>query len=70
MRLFGKRCFMCGIYIKSWKRRKHEGWHADQVIYITKLLCTHCFTEHGKPHFACGKDSSTCRCACNQVDAE
>ena len=64
MNLLGHRCPFCGTYIKSWKRTVHEKWHAEQVVAITKLLCTLCFTEHGKTHVACKKHPD-CHCSCN-----
>ena len=64
MKLFGHRCPFCGMYIKRWFRGRHETYHADQVLHITKLLCAHCTAEHGKDHKACGK-LPACRCACN-----
>lgn len=66
--MFGKRCTICGLYIKAWQRGQHATWHADQVVYILKLLCNHCVSEHGKPHSVCGKAS--CKCICNAFGVE
>lgn len=62
--MFGKLCPFCGTYIKFLERVRHERWHADQVVHITTLLCSGCFTEHGKEHVTCGTFPA-CRCVCN-----
>jgi hypothetical protein len=62
--MFGRRCLMCGLYIKFWQKRRHESWHAEQIVQILKLLCPMCATWHGRMHEPCGKNPD-CRCVCN-----
>lgn len=60
--MFGKRCLLCGLYIKFWQKSTHERWHAMTILKAAQFLCDTCFQVHGKAHVRCEADHCKCHC--------